>query len=1724
MADINRIIDELLLELSVQYPFPNMGDRDQIVALLEICDDLGYGEEYKLVLFEMLLEADGNSTNKESGLFPGKFHLGGGYYSSKEGGEAEFKNDKGNLRPVTPEEKAKFDSKGMPTANKQKEPSAETPSDTTDIQSNPESPKDNLGNAPKAGIGKTAKTLVKNPQVVKKAIEDKVKGWSVKEKEFFNRGEDKAGSPTRRSWKDAIMDKAKGARNAIVHGFKHEYHTFKTAADGLHAMVHPDREMTPEHKKAMFSVGVKIAMVGVTAGAGGALAHGVGSFASHVAMEFIPHVVAETVAIGVVKASLFASVDGDDERILNDFAASIADKMENMEITDEMMLQMVESYNEKRNTQTTEQPKVENEIIDLNELFSRILTEEEGTGESKQFPGKFHLGGGYYSSKKEGDAEFKNEKGNLRPLTPEEKAEYEKKKTEPTSTEPSTEKPTSEPADNSQTPQDSNSKEKELIDKTQKEFDTKEQEFEKTLSKDNPDRVLNDPKASAKSKAMARAFQAQQNIDKNKREDSGQGTIGEPARLQPANEDTDSKVKTFRGKKSGKEIQTLEFEDGGLMFGTVHRDTKMVDDIIDQIKATIPQEKWGDIVFLGEGGATGDNDEIVFHDEMEYAAPKFKKMGADIDTWDGDELDVHDDQSKLYKKQMEKTGLNHSQVKAGNWASMIGQGEGTDTMSPNDYLDEEGKQFIQDAAKEAGLPPIENWDSPTGEVPNEKNPEGSGDRGTLFRLAFPEDNGDKETKINDIQVAFNNTRDENIIEKRKELASKGKIPVVIAGESHVELVDKMMQGGSKDKTETQSVKPEKIANEMPKADTETFAKDGKALDGIEPQQLQQFNTDINKVAKMIDDAKAKGEKAPNINLCDITIPGTNLYCDDNQGIPREEMPQFKGKAVAGSRAANMETDKSGEVDTEPVFREMLKQKGIKVLQTEVPADKLKATQKDLVGEKVIGMMGALEEDPNHPKITAPIYVSRDGYVIDGHHRWAAVVAYNAKHPDNPIPMKTTVIDMDIKDAIPMANKFAEDMGIAAKKADVKDGEAPTEEPKVTDDKIGAKATTDAGKKLYHIGNGYYSDSPNGEAKYIRVESVVENAIQTDNKKWWKLLFEANIKATVDGGEEGVFKEIPKDEIEVATDAAKQSSNVEAIKGDWEQKALSQMSQSKYSDSILDDNLKQKISSIIGKMTSGQDLTDEEKQIAKDYIKIVKTDSKVKLYIASKNKGDWSQQGYVKVELGSGNAAKKWADEASGKYDVTSGASSQGAIGKKQASPAKTNKKRKKAKISVIDDNTISFNGKEMKKLPVLTFDEIKADMKTQFPDLDEKELNKRAAILEKRIKRYNDNIDAFKEVAEQGGEFEYVDYGDVDTPEGRSAAIQNMVDISKQFFVNKLGDKANLPENKIVLDTLDSLKKFENIDLENDEEARKEYEKLLSDLIVHMTNSKDFRDGVADFAEQKVAMELLGKGYPTYLPSDEAFKTADVLVVNPVEFNGSKTEISSDQSKSLQLLYVTLEFSGGISVKYQGGGAGNSDEKVKKTRFKNNETRRRLNGMLATYDTMYPDSRTPPNFPPSKEKLDELNSTHEDNKKWAIENGIATEDEIQKAEDWADKRIEAVFKTFESNGVGDCMSDDEKNRFKETMRAYYKNQKLMEVIYNNDADYTLFGNSNQKIKVSKGKAISNESDVADGVEDICYMKIKDDVGFNYSKQGDCTTVKPSNRNPSEIHSHKPTIK
>ena len=237
-------------------------------------------------------------------------------------------------------------------------------------------------------------------------------------------------------------------------------------------------------------------------------------------------------------------------------------------------------------------------------------------------------------------------------------------------------------------------------------------------------------------------------------------------------------------------------------------------------------------------------------------------------------------------------------------------------------------------------------------------------------------------------------------------------------------------GIQKDKLQRPGADDMKLKNLMPGIDTSK-----KTLDQVSPIERLSVSTKIDKLVAMTDKARSNGEKPEYYNLCQVSIPGTRLYCDGNLGIDRNDMPQFKGTARPGSPADKLPKNEKGEVDTEEFFKQMLDKKGIKVSEPQaVPPDRLRATQMNLVGDKVAGMYTGLEANPQDPNLTAPIYVSNDGYVLDGHHRWAAIVAYNAKNPDKPIPMNVRVIDQPIKPLVKMSNDFADHMGIEKKAA------------------------------------------------------------------------------------------------------------------------------------------------------------------------------------------------------------------------------------------------------------------------------------------------------------------------------------------------------------------------------------------------------------------------------------------------------------------------------------------------------------------------------------------------------------------------------------------------------------------------------------------------------------------------------------------------------------------
>jgi hypothetical protein len=178
-------------------------------------------------------------------------------------------------------------------------------------------------------------------------ISSSVKGWSEKEKEFFKDRVHKGNTPIRRSWGEALMNKATGAGHAIVNGLKHEAHEFKAAAGGVKKLM-TGKKLDDEDKKAMKAVGIKIAIASISGVAFGGLAHGAAAFAKHMAIEFIPHTVAEVMATGVGKAALFSNQEVDDSTYLNIFAAAIAERMQNMEPDLETTSNIIDSYNNSR--------------------------------------------------------------------------------------------------------------------------------------------------------------------------------------------------------------------------------------------------------------------------------------------------------------------------------------------------------------------------------------------------------------------------------------------------------------------------------------------------------------------------------------------------------------------------------------------------------------------------------------------------------------------------------------------------------------------------------------------------------------------------------------------------------------------------------------------------------------------------------------------------------------------------------------------------------------------------------------------------------------------------------------------------------------------------------------------------------------------------------------------------------------------------------------------------------------------------------------------------------------------------------------------------------------------------------------------------------------------------------------------------------------------------------
>lgn len=124
---------------------------------------------------------------------------------------------------------------------------------------------------------------------------------------------------------------------------------------------------------------------------------------------------------------------------------------------------------------------------------------------------------------------------------------------------------------------------------------------------------------------------------------------------------------------------------------------------------------------------------------------------------------------------------------------------------------------------------------------------------------------------------------------------------------------------------------------------------------------------------------------------------TPELCVGNLGIPRSKMPQVKDS-----------------------FIQYLKGKGHKVTGRKLLPSALRATQKDISGKMAEGIMRDFRAGKFDP--TKGVIASKEGFILNGHHRWAALLMNNRQFGES-VKISVVQVDLPIRDLLDEAHGF-----------------------------------------------------------------------------------------------------------------------------------------------------------------------------------------------------------------------------------------------------------------------------------------------------------------------------------------------------------------------------------------------------------------------------------------------------------------------------------------------------------------------------------------------------------------------------------------------------------------------------------------------------------------------------------------------------------------------------
>lgn len=222
----------------------------------------------------------------------------------------------------------------------------------------------------------------------------------------------------------------------------------------------------------------------------------------------------------------------------------------------------------------------------------------------------------------------------------------------------------------------------------------------------------------------------------------------------------------------------------------------------------------------------------------------------------------------------------------------------------------------------------------------------------------------------------------------------------------------------------------------------------------------------------------------NADMCKVDPP----TCEGNLGIGRDNMPQIMNKSVKqllnsskederkkGQAAVDAGADPKSDKSIQDIMLDDLQKEGVKIKKNvKIPVGKLKATQKEIKAGKSFGMADAYYKGEFDPAEGEVILVSSDNHILDGHHRWAALLLAD---PDRE--MKVIQIDMPMRELLRRSMKQP-----GVYRADLQDNVIPADTPLDLNEKSEDKKETAKSDKKEK------QDTPKKPEKKASVDRVV----------------------------------------------------------------------------------------------------------------------------------------------------------------------------------------------------------------------------------------------------------------------------------------------------------------------------------------------------------------------------------------------------------------------------------------------------------------------------------------------------------------------------------------------------------------------------------------------------------------------------------------------------------